>query len=349
MVLVFSSCGTIRNELGLSDKAGLTYNKLSISEADLDSDMKALAKNEPLVDMLDSEDEPLVKDDKLSDTYRASWANIRMRSLAIKEVRIKNKMKITSADKKSAKEDAKNLFAGQEQTQTDEIWDAFPKSFQNSLIESFAEQYALLRAAPEVTDAEIKKYFEENQDTIAPACDSGKTISHILVSSEDEAKAKKLKKQIDDGEDFAKLAEKNSIDPGSKDSGGSLGCYTPGNFVAEFERAAAALQIGAVSEIVETEYGFHILKATKYVPPTLKESKDSIREALEPEKQTKLFDQVQTSLKKAKVTVLKKYGKVTVDEDELPKIVPLSTDTTTTSTTIPEIDELTTSATVPAT
>ena len=252
MALIFSSCSTIKNELGLSDKAGITYNKLTESEKNLDADLKAIAKNKPLADLLNDSNsaEPLVKDGKVTATYRASWANIKMRTLSIREVRMKNKMKITKADEKKALTDAKSLFSGSDSAASDDIWKAFPKSFQDRLVESFAEQYALLRAAPEVTDKEIKKYYDENQSTIAAPCESGKVISHILVA--EEADANDLKADIDGGADFAKLAKENSTDPGSKDKGGDLGFFTPGNFVAEFETAATNLAVGDVSEVVKT-------------------------------------------------------------------------------------------------
>lgn len=364
LALVVSSCGaitTVKNELGLNDKAGVTYNKLTISENDIDADLKAIADNKPLKELLADTDsvEPLVIDGKVTPTYRASWANIKMRTLSFREVRLKHKQKITKKDIETALQDAKDLFGGADENDgnltftdkitKDEIWDAFPTSFQDRLVESFAERYALLRAAPKVTDAEIKEFFDKNQETLAAPCESGKTISHILV--EEEAKAKEIEKKIAEGEDFAKLAKDNSTDPGSKDSGGSLGCFTPGNFVEEFENAAIALEPGSVSGIIKTDFGYHILKATTYVPSTLEESKESIKAQLEPEKQQKLFDEIQKSLEKAKVKVSSKYGQVTYETDKntgekskIPSIVPLKKDTpTTTSTPAPSAPEVPTS------
>lgn len=82
----------------------------------------------------------------------------------------------------------------------------------------------------------------------------------------DEAKQKAreqlvdLKKQIEDGADFAKLAEEHSDDPGSAAQGGDLGWFGPGQMVPEFEQAAFALQPGQVSDVIETQFGLHILK-----------------------------------------------------------------------------------------
>jgi peptidyl-prolyl cis-trans isomerase C len=65
---------------------------------------------------------------------------------------------------------------------------------------------------------------------------------------------------LDAGQDFAELARKNSEDPGSKDSGGELPWMSRGQTVPPFEAAAMALAPGELSPVVETDFGFHIIK-----------------------------------------------------------------------------------------
>jgi parvulin-like peptidyl-prolyl isomerase len=65
------------------------------------------------------------------------------------------------------------------------------------------------------------------------------------------------------GEDFAALAREFSDDSGSKVNGGSLGSFTKDAMVAPFSKAAFALRVGQVSDVVETEFGFHVIKRTK--------------------------------------------------------------------------------------
>ncbi|HHX63794.1 MAG TPA: hypothetical protein GX702_02775 [Chloroflexi bacterium] len=84
--------------------------------------------------------------------------------------------------------------------------------------------------------------------------------SHILV--EDEELAQDLLEQIGDGADFAELAREHSQDTGSAEKGGELGWFPRGVMVPEFEEAAFALQPGEVSDVVSTDFGFHIIKIT---------------------------------------------------------------------------------------
>ncbi len=83
--------------------------------------------------------------------------------------------------------------------------------------------------------------------------------SHILVKKRSEAD--NILKEMEKGADFAELAKKYSLCPSSK-KGGSLGFFTRGKMVKEFEKAAFSLAKGEVSGAVKTEFGYHIIKRT---------------------------------------------------------------------------------------
>lgn len=105
-------------------------------------------------------------------------------------------------------------------------------------------------------------------------------VSHILVK--DEKTAKEVKEKINNGEDFTTLAKQYSEDTGSKEQGGEIAGFAPGQTVKEFEEATYKLDAGQVSEPIKTSYGYHIIKVTdkKELKP-FDEVKDTIRKDLE--------------------------------------------------------------------
>jgi len=81
---------------------------------------------------------------------------------------------------------------------------------------------------------------------------------HILVASEDEAKA--IKAELDGGADFAELAKQKSTDPSAQQNGGDLGFFARGMMVKPFEEAAFTMEVGAVSAPVQSDFGWHVIK-----------------------------------------------------------------------------------------
>ncbi len=122
-----------------------------------------------------------------------------------------------------------------------------------------------------VPDADVKKFYDDNLEKFFQKGDSVKA-SHILIGVDEKAtpeerkkakaKIEAIQKKIKAGEDFATLAKTDSTCP-SKDQGGDLGVFTKGQMVAPFEKAAFALKPGEVSDIVETQFGYHIIKLTE--------------------------------------------------------------------------------------
>jgi len=104
-------------------------------------------------------------------------------------------------------------------------------------------------------DDAMKKVYEEASKQISG--DEEVHARHILVETEDEAKA--VKAELDKGADFAELAKKKSKDPGASD-GGDLGFFTKDQMVPEFSTAAFALEPGKISDPVKSQFGWHIIK-----------------------------------------------------------------------------------------
>ena len=182
------------------------------------------------------------------------------------------------------------------------------------------------KAGPvEINDAEAKAYYEENKDNYNQP--EQVKASHILIkvapsaTTEEKAaakeKAEKLLKQVKEGGDFAQLAKDNSDCP-SKAKGGDLGYFDRTTMVKEFSDAAFAMKVGQVSDVVETQFGYHIIKVTDHKNAgmtSFDEVKDEITKGL---KQQKLAVASKEYLDK-----LKAESKIVYPEGKEPKPMPM--------------------------
>jgi len=102
------------------------------------------------------------------------------------------------------------------------------------------------------------------------------SAAHILVPTREEAVA--VRERLDAGEDFATIARELSQDPGSAQNGGDLGWFGLGMMVEPFEKAVVAMQAGQVSEPVETQFGWHVIRLNEVRdrPVTLDEKRDEL-------------------------------------------------------------------------
>ena len=144
-----------------------------------------------------------------------------------------------------------------------------------------------------VSDSEMKKYYDEHIDEYKK---DEVEASHILIKTTDDQnkplpeaeqkkakeKAEKVLKEVKAGGDFAELAKKYSQDPGSAEQGGSLGTFGKGMMVKEFEDAAFGMEPGQVSDLVKTDFGYHIIKVTDRIKETTSfdEAKEGIKEEI---------------------------------------------------------------------
>jgi peptidyl-prolyl cis-trans isomerase D len=171
-----------------------------------------------------------------------------------------------------------------------------------------------------VSDDELKAQYQQNiQQYQVP---NRVHVEHILLMTvgktdaeveEIRKKAEDLLKQAKKGGNFEDLAKKNSEDPGTKDKGGDLGWIVQGQTVAEFEKAAFSLPKGSISDLVKTQYGFHIIKIldkeTTHTK-TFDEVKDSVRAPLMLSKADKLASDTADQLSAA----IRKSSKISLDD-----------------------------------
>ena len=150
------------------------------------------------------------------------------------------------------------------------------------LLTSYAMQKALEKVA--VTEEDAKAYYEENREKFVAGMIFN--ASHILVDSEE--KAKDLLAKIKAGEvTFEAAAAEHSSCPSGK-NGGGLGDFGSGQMVPEFENACAAMEVGQISEPVQTQFGYHLILLNKKEDGgemPFDEIKDNLMNALREEKQ----------------------------------------------------------------
>lgn len=121
--------------------------------------------------------------------------------------------------------------------------------------------------------------------------------SNILVKTEEEAR--QIHKELTAGGDFEEMARKRSLDAAAP-RGGDVGFFQKGQFVPEFEEAAFSLKKGALSDVVKTRFGYHVVKLTDRVEPQsrdFKSVKKMIEDRLLKEKRTAQFKRMVTGLK----------------------------------------------------
>lgn len=159
-------------------------------------------------------------------------------------------------------------------------------------------------AGQDIPEADIEALYQEQFGDVAPQTEVN--ASHILVATEDEAKA--IEEELAGGADFAELAKEKSTGP-SGPNGGELGWFTRGQMVPEFETAVFALEPGAVSAPVQTQFGWHVIKLNEtreLPPPSLEETRDQ------------LIGQLRQQAVEAEVTRLREGATIEMKDEGIP-------------------------------
>jgi peptidyl-prolyl cis-trans isomerase C len=189
---------------------------------------------------------------------------------------------------------------------------------QEMLVNNFLATLYLQKEVVEkitINEDKARSYYKEHsEDFKTPEMIR---VKHILIktgpsASEDEKKKAKTKaeevlKKLKEGEDFSKLASEVSDDPGTKDKGGDLDFFPRGSMIPAFEEVAFSLKPGEISGVVETEYGFHIIKMEEKKEAFLEpydKIKDKVKDqALQEMRKVAVTDLIEKAMKNAQVEV----------------------------------------------
>ena len=148
-------------------------------------------------------------------------------------------------------------------------------ALQQRVIDKLRQDGKLVSVA--VSDADVQKAFEQNKATL-PKRPATVTFRQIIIAprpseaakARARAKAESLLVEIQKGGDFEQIAKRASMDPGTKDLGGDLGWNRRGVMVPEFDRWMFALNPGQLSPVIETSFGYHIIKVDRVQPAEVK-------------------------------------------------------------------------------
>jgi foldase protein PrsA len=186
----------------------------------------------------------------------------------------------------------------------------------NEVSEEFLRKVAHLQLVEEGVRIELESELEapaqedidaqrENAyDSLTEVCGS-----HILV--ETEAEAQEVLDRLEDGEEFADLATELSLDTGSGEAGGDLGCADPTGYVPEFAEAMLAAEIDVPTEPVETEFGYHVIVVSERTFPEeadLPTDEEIIESLRVPAVNQALTDWISGHLEAAEVEINEKFG-----------------------------------------
>lgn len=155
----------------------------------------------------------------------------------------------------------------------------------------------------EVDRAELRQAYEDRVDSQYRVSET----AHILVETEEQARD--LLQQLEDGADFAQLAEQHSIDEASGAAGGDLGDNPQGAFVEAFDEAVWSSEPGETVGPVETRFGFHIIRVLDRRTIPFSEVEERLRQELQGRRSQEAFDEwFRENLRTADVEVADRFG-----------------------------------------
>ena len=274
-------------------KALLAMN--GYTPAEFESDLRRMKLHDRVRDFVTSAIR--VNDMELRDAYQRSTQKMQLDYVLLKKDDFKNRVKSNAEDIESWFNDHKDSYTIREK-----------RNAQYLLV-----PYAQFIPQIEVTEDDILREWNSvpHEETVNAA--------HILFMVNDPSddaevkqRAEEVLKLAQSGQDFAELAKKYSDDHGSAEQGGYLGTFTRGQMVPEFENAAFALKSGELSNLVRSQYGYHIILSLGHENPTLESSREQLTSIAS---DRKLMETVRQKAEEAGLIALRQTDSNDLSED----------------------------------
>jgi len=306
LALLATACGSASYAAKVDEK--------SISEGALETELRSIAANGPYLKLVESRQQVRGAGAGTFDAAFTALALTRQIYYQLIGTELANrKLSVGPSDLAAARATVI------EQIQGEDVFNEFPKSYQDELVRRQAQLDILtlsLNGVQGSTEEAARNYYESHKDEFANSC-----VSHILL--QDQAKADDVRARLARGEDFAAVARAESQDTQSAQKGGELGCgiNKDTGFVPEFMLAVSTQSVGEVGSPVKTQFGFHIIKVTSRQTPPFDQVKDQARQRLAAQGQEKLLSWLQETIAKTEIEINPKYGTFN-KEGAAPGVVP---------------------------
>jgi hypothetical protein len=304
VTLAGSGCGGGNPALSsnLNDAATLSYTLAGskhvrhISRDRLLSEVRNIINNKPFAIFLKEQKFEVSRDVRADARITAIWLSQLIQGEAIDALLDSRHVKVSPAIRSHAATNVVKAFP------SPDIFPAFSAKFRATLTDRQARTEALLASYVDTSDAAAAAYFRAHESQFG--CPSGKEVAHILVATR--AAAQGILDQLRAGGSFAELA-KQSTDP-SGAQGGRLGCLTPNKFTEAFQRAAEAAPLGTPVGPVQTQYGYHVILATKAAAPSYAAARTQVLQAMQEEGTQNAATAIRALMKRLNVHLDRRFG-----------------------------------------
>ena len=297
---------------GVAEATAASVNGQDVDRTEFERELRAIRDNATLqksggADLLGT-GERTVKS-----TISAGWLNTVLQDLVVTEEFQRRKLKLNDDDRKAGLVELEALF------QSKEVVEDFPEWFRDKVGERYARAVAVRNAIAgiDLSKAGLNQYYEKNKDKFSRVC-----AAHILVATREEADA--ILGRLNAGEDFAAVARQVSLDTGSAPNGGDLGpnCAARGEFVTEFEQVAFEIPVGTVSDPVQTQFGFHLIKVRERPVLPFAAVEEQVRALVSAEGSEQFGDFLRKALADGDIEVDPRYGTLNVTPGRIPQVQP---------------------------